>query len=344
MKKNAKQKFYKKAIVALIVVLLCNFSFSNTVFASQTDRAKNLLNPIAAFFCAVGDITIGLLQKNIQGELAIVYSDTNEYVIKYSPGIILSGTLPVFNINFIGKPTEDSKKYNLLKTEEEVKTTAVVSFRNPKPTGPDDQNIVTYKTTNNNTDVLTDIINKAKGIKDEIEQIDKTTNEGNKEENKEKIKEIIQAAGVIHEEDLIDKERVIDYIKTYQMDHKYNDEETTQKIENIDMLISETPQVYSSWLAQISDDKWEQYTVEISHKVEENNEPQAVIQIYEVKITINTLEKISVIASIAKILRSTVASWYRAMQEIALVGLLLVLTYMAIRMIINSSVRGKSKI
>lgn len=314
MKKNAKQKFYKKAIVFLVVILLCNFSFPNIAFASQKNRAKNLLNPISAFFCAVGDITIGLLQKNIQGELAIRYSDTNEYVIKYSPGIILSGTLPVFDINFIKKPTEDSEKYKLLNTVEETKTTAIVSFKDPNVTGRD-ANIVFYKTTNSNENILDEVLDKIKN---------------NNITDEEKI---------IHEEDLIDKERVIDYIKTYQMNHKYNDEKTTQKIENIDMPISEKPEVYSSWLAQINDDKWEQYTVEISHKVHENSDPRAVIQIYEVKITINTLEKISVIASIAKILRNTVASWYKAMQEIALVGLLLVLIYMSIRMIINSSVR-----
>lgn len=315
MKKNAKQTFYKKAVVFFVVVLLCNFSFSNIAFAeSKKDRSKKLLNPIAQFFCAIGDITIGLLQRSLQGELAMIYSGESEYKIKYSPGIILSGTLPVFNINFIEKPTEDAEKYKILETKDVIKTTAIASFED------NGDNVVFYVTSNKQKEQIIDEILekvKEKNITDEEKQI--------------------------KEEDLIDKNHVIDYIKTYQMSHKFNDEETELKIENTDMPITENRECYSSWLAKIGDDKWEQYTVEICHKVYYNEDPKSVVQVYEVKISINTLEKIPVIVSIAKILRNTVASWYKAMQEIALVGLLLVLIYLSIRMIINSSARRNSK-
>lgn len=58
----------------------------------------------------------------------------------------------------------------------------------------------------------------------------------------------------------------------------------------------------------------------------------------------NVLRVVNQMSSPASELRTMIASWYKVMQELALLGLLSVLVYIAIRMILSSVARRKSKI
>ena len=62
--------------------------------------------------------------------------------------------------------------------------------------------------------------------------------------------------------------------------------------------------------------------------------------LYRVDIVTNTAMSIS----IAYTLRNSVATYYKVLQEVALVALLCVLSYVAIRMILSVTARRKSKI
>ena len=99
MKKIAKKKHYNKIAIVLLVVLLCNFLLPTCKIIASDNEISKPEGPLTLFFCAIGDILLNLLQENIVGVSGLKYA--GEYELKYSPGVIFSGDLAAFDINFI---------------------------------------------------------------------------------------------------------------------------------------------------------------------------------------------------------------------------------------------------
>ncbi|MGN1310764.1 MAG: hypothetical protein ACI4VP_03535 [Clostridia bacterium] len=317
MKKVAKRIFYKRISMLLLIMLLCNFLLPQVSFG-----AVDLVTPLSRFFCAVGDITISTLQKYIVGTGAIKYSGSEEYTLKYSPGVIFSGTLPAFDINFIS-PIPNKEKYVIIEPEKIVsyKQTAVTSFYSE-----DSNNATVIYKTINGTGTSTSIIDT---------MVNYTKDPTNIPEENKQYKD---------GEDLIRKTDVISYASSLQETYGYYDETTIKKVQNEDIKLEEDFKEYSWWLIENEDSKEAtQYTIYLSHKVHYESDPMSVTQVYEVEITETLLENQSAMVSVASVMKNTIASWYKAMQEIALVGLLCVLVYVAIRIIISSSTTDKAK-
>ena len=114
MKIVANKSLIKKISVALIVIILLNTFIP---FYSNADEDEEtggkLFKPVFKMFAAIGDLVIKGLQNiflgdgDIKGEgIDQLDRDDASFYIRYSPGIIFSGSVPGLDANFIS-PMED---------------------------------------------------------------------------------------------------------------------------------------------------------------------------------------------------------------------------------------------
>ncbi len=113
--KGKQKKLMLKIIIIFIAILIVDifapFLTSNAnVFAAIAEWVgKAIFESISKFLVQIGDIVISALQKIAIGSDTIINPINNDkYIIRYSPGIIFSGGIPMFDINFIS-PREDYK-------------------------------------------------------------------------------------------------------------------------------------------------------------------------------------------------------------------------------------------
>ncbi len=101
MKKIKEKEISKKIIIMIVIVMLFNFVMPNV---SHADAVGIFFKPISQFIAHIADLTIQMLQTYFVGSGDMYIN--GEYLIRYSPGIIFSGILPSFDINFIN-PMDD---------------------------------------------------------------------------------------------------------------------------------------------------------------------------------------------------------------------------------------------
>ena len=100
-------KKIKKIILCIIVVLmLCNFVLPNYIFAASTQQGGSWISVIAKFLCFIADSITSLLQKMMVSPYRV--DETSEYKVLYSPGIIFSGTVPAFDVDYIKASAQES--------------------------------------------------------------------------------------------------------------------------------------------------------------------------------------------------------------------------------------------
>lgn len=100
MKALIKGQAIKKIIImAITIITLFNFTTPNYVQAA-TDPGVKLVSGFFYLLNFLGDVGIKAMQYMMVGTDEIKDSDNN-YVIKYSPGVIFSNTVPGLDINFI---------------------------------------------------------------------------------------------------------------------------------------------------------------------------------------------------------------------------------------------------
>ena len=97
---NEKKSISKKIICIIIVIMLCNFIVPNYIQAVDTGDGGSLMDVIMQFLCFIPDSVMSLLQ-NMFTNLESIEIEKDTYSIQYSPGVIFSGTVPAFDINFI---------------------------------------------------------------------------------------------------------------------------------------------------------------------------------------------------------------------------------------------------
>lgn len=133
-------KIIKKIIVSIILIItISNVIIPNYVEANVWDDVGGaLFEPIFKFARFLGDSALSFMQKAFLGDgnletnaLTGTNNDTKEYQIKYSPGKIFSGEVPMMDINFI--------KPNM----EEVKVTTIPEYKNK---GTVDVNSTSFRT------------------------------------------------------------------------------------------------------------------------------------------------------------------------------------------------------
>ena len=111
MKKVKAKNLIKQIICITLILMLCNFILPNYTFAVKTEKGGSLMETIAQFLCFIPDSVMNILQ-----DMFIVHEnikiDDDTYSIKYSPGVIFSGQVPAFDINFINPSTETKNGNN----------------------------------------------------------------------------------------------------------------------------------------------------------------------------------------------------------------------------------------
>ncbi len=111
MKKVKAKNLIKQIICIMLILMLCNFILPNYTFAVKTEKGGSLMETIAQFLCFIPDSVMNILQ-----DMFIVHEnikiDDDTYSIKYSPGVIFSGQVPAFDINFINPSTETKNGNN----------------------------------------------------------------------------------------------------------------------------------------------------------------------------------------------------------------------------------------
>ena len=275
MKLFTNKEFSKKIIIAILLVMSFNF-ISPTI--SQADAGGALFKPISQFISWVADLIIQGLQTYFIGygdisDNAVPNTDDKikSYYIRYSPGIIFSGTVPGLKVNFINasKDEDDKQKYENIQT---------------KYVHPDNGKENEGKEYNYEEDI----------------------NEyGYNEDNQQSF-----------------------YVGIFEFQVRiWINEETDKK-----------------YIAVHRIDNSEEYLKEHAGNLNSPHMPDEAkhnLVVYEVKEEHNKppVEK----TSSALTLQYTVATWYKALRAIALVGLLSVLVYVGIRILISSTGQEKAK-
>lgn len=120
MKFFTNKEITKKIIIAVLLVMTFNFI---TPVTSQADFGGALFSPIAQLIASLGDLVIMGLQSWFIGYGDIADKDipktegsARQYYIRYSPGIIFSGTIPGLKVNFINASKSDNEVYENIQT------------------------------------------------------------------------------------------------------------------------------------------------------------------------------------------------------------------------------------
>ena len=103
--KPLKNKVTKNLIIIFAITVIFSGLLPNYVQAANTNSGGGLLAPIEKFCVFICDEVMEWLQNTFTSPDSIEQPD-GTYEFKYSPGIIFSGTVAAFDINFI-KPGED---------------------------------------------------------------------------------------------------------------------------------------------------------------------------------------------------------------------------------------------
>lgn len=108
MKLFANKKLFKKIVILLVIITLVNALMPLYMVSADADEdfGGALFRPICQFFAGIGDLLISGLQWIFIGDGEIKTGEIPElkmstYVIRYSPGVIFSNTVPGLDANFI---------------------------------------------------------------------------------------------------------------------------------------------------------------------------------------------------------------------------------------------------
>ncbi len=363
MSKIISKENQKKIIMMIVIIMLFNFVMPNCTFA--IDGAINggiFFKPIAQFIAHIADLVIQVFQSYFVGSADMVVGD--QYLIRYSPGIIFTGTLPAFDTNFIN-PNDDYKvevvksnatgeatSVSFSKTRLDLKDTSALYETNGiiyqlLKTGflydsKGRQKFVTYpygyEETGDGTGqyITADIGNLQ-------QQFDSgwITSEGRQ------VKDILKAKNI--KTINVDEDELNTWVNAGDVGNqfaevgpvKYKGKEykevrvvielghwslMSQKAENADVDLT----IYHYDFKDYQDN----ITTDVYVKLDLNN---------VIPIKYFLAEDGTTIESIAKQLKGFISTWYKALREVALVGLLLVLVYVAIRMILSTTAKDKAK-
>ena len=374
MKKLHSKMLNKLIITIIAVIMLCNFVMPKISYAVSTENGGSGIEPISKFLCFIADVTNNLLQHTFVSPYNI--KDGDEYKFLYSPGIIFSGNVPAFDIDFIGTKDHPSNvvespdiEYNLLVIipEEDSRIYRygtdgqIVSISNSIVRLKLDKDLNT-NTYNNIEDAMADFIQNGKIDLKDGSKI-KISTEGKMVSdyyytNKmvESLQSILKGYGIKWTSN--SKWEIINSTDSIGAACKSprGDEngKTSGTIEGDDPKFLINGAGEKTLRLNLSDVVYngETHGVEIEyrfikHNIDVSDQNQGTYSGYSLEGHMgknNTEVKDKVYKSSAAILQPIVATWYKALRRIALVGLLSVLVYLGIKIVTtSSSAKDKAK-
>ena len=106
MKSVIKNTITKKVLIVFItIIMLSNFIVPNVVLA-KSDGEK-LVSGLFYLIAYVGDVGLSIMQRMMMGTGDL--KENGEYAIKYSPGLIFAGEVPMLDIDFINADENSNK-------------------------------------------------------------------------------------------------------------------------------------------------------------------------------------------------------------------------------------------
>ena len=283
-----------------------------------------LFKPIFQFVCGIGDIAIEIMQGIFLTNKTSMYvsvGSINQYIIRYSPGIIFSGKIPALDINFINpQASEDTKQYC---------TQAITIYHERLPDKGNEA-----------------IIKYAKDKHKCPEELMRATLDRIKTKND-------SASTQWGEKTFSDAQSCLNYLLSvgttvFAIGGAPNNPQPYPKpisIEEISSIFEKTADnkvtvnlgFLTTNIADIEAARPETIYIDLEDGTQESFNGVFYVELNYVK---NLTEgKISV----AKQLQPTIAKWYKTTRLIAIVGLLSILVYVGIRIILSSTGQDKSK-
>lgn len=106
MKSIIKNTITKKVlIVFIIIIMLSNFIVPNVVLAKS--EGEKLVSGLFYLIAYVGDAGLSIMQRMMMGTGDL--KENGEYAIRYSPGLIFAGEVPMLDIDFINADENSNK-------------------------------------------------------------------------------------------------------------------------------------------------------------------------------------------------------------------------------------------
>ena len=278
-----------------------------------------LFKPIFQFVCGIGDIAIEIMQDIFLTHKTDIYVGSYQYIIRYSPGIIFSGTIPAFDINFINpQASEDTKQYCYTNKRidshiEDKGDEAIIKYAMDKFKCPEE--------------LMRAALDRIKTKDDSA-----STQWGEKTfSDAQSCLNYLLSMGADRFETVIDNNGRLGFVPmTIEVVSKFFEESADNKVTvnlgfvatnryDINALLPET--IY----------------IDLEDGTQESFEGAFYVELNYVKDLANGK------TSVAKQLQPTIAKWYKTTRLIAIVGLLSVLVYVGIRIILSSTGQDKAK-
>ena len=278
-----------------------------------------LFKPIFQFVCGIGDIAIEIMQDIFLTHKTDIYVGSYQYIIRYSPGIIFSGTIPAFDINFINpQASEDTKQYCYTNKKigshiEDKGDEAIIKYAMDKFKCPEE--------------LMRAALDRIKTKDDSA-----STQWGEKTfSDAQSCLNYLLSMGADRFETVIDNNGRLGFVPmTIEVVSKFFEESADNKVTvnlgfvatnryDINALLPET--IY----------------IDLEDGTQESFKGAFYVELNYVKDLANGK------TSVAKQLQPTIAKWYKTTRLIAIVGLLSVLVYVGIRIILSSTGQDKAK-
>ena len=278
-----------------------------------------LFKPIFQFVCSIGDIAIEIMQDIFLTHKTNIYVGMYQYIIRYSPGIIFSGTIPAFDVNFINpQASEDTKQYCYTNKKidsyiEDKGDEAIIRYARDKFKCPEELMRATL-----------DRI-KTKDDSASTQWGEKTFSDA------QSCLNYLLSMGVERFETVVDNNGRVGYVPmTIEVVSELFEETADNKVTvNLGFMTSNIYDIYA----------WQPETIyiDLDDGTQESFEGSFYVEFNYVKDLTNSK------TSVAKQLQPTIAKWYKTTRLISIVGLLSILVYVGIRIILSSTGQDKSK-
>ena len=291
-----------------------------------------LFKPIFQFVCGIGDIAIEIMQDIFlanKTSMNVSFGSIKQYIIRYSPGIIFSGKIPAFDVNFI-KPqaSEDTKQY----------CSKIITIYHEELSDKGDEAIIRYARDKFKCpeELMRATLDRIKTKNDSA-----STQWGEKTfSDAQSCLNYLQNMGVQYCKwtptlVLFGHEHEIDIPDTYMpITNKFISEYFEETADN---KVTVNLGFLTTNIDDISALSPETIYVDLEDGTQESFKGVFYVELNYVK---NLTEGKT---SIAKQLQPTIAKWYKTTRLIAIVGLLSILVYVGIRIILSSTGQDKSK-
>ena len=278
-----------------------------------------LFKPIFQFVCGIGDIAIEIMQDIFLTHKTDIYVGTYQYIIRYSPGIIFSGTIPAFDINFINpQASEDTKQYCYTNKKidsyiEDKGDEAIIKYAMDKFKCPEE--------------LMRAALDRIKTKDDSA-----STQWGEKTfSDAQSCLNYLLSMGVDRFEIVIDNNGRTGFLPmTIEVVSKFFEESADNKVTvNLGFLTTNRYDI-DAWLPDT-------IYIDLDDGTQESFEGAFYVEFNYVKSLTDGK------TSVAKQLQPTIAKWYKTTRLISIVGLLSILVYVGIRIILSSTGQDKSK-